>query len=185
MTMVEALEDFHEESLIIKGANAIDPEGNVGVITAGWEGGTVGNSLGIMTSTGLRYLAPVGLEKLVPSVRESVRYTGAKTYDYSMGANFGMFILTNALVVTEIEALKILAGVEAKHIASGGSGGSEGSVVLVVGGEEAGVKKAISIVEALKGEPPIPPAKRDCETCPYACVFQGMLEESLPEWLRR
>jgi hypothetical protein len=184
-TMIEALEDFHKETVVIKGANAVDPDGNVGVITSGWDGGTVGNSIGIMTSTGLKYVVPVGLEKLVPSVKESVKYTGAKTYDYSMGANFGMFILTNAIVVTEIQALKILANVEAKHIASGGVGGSEGAVVLVVMSGEKEVEKAISLVEQVKGEPAIPPARRDCRTCPYFCRFQGMLDEELPDWLRR
>src|SRR5512139_2754094 len=38
-TPVEALQDFHLETLIIKGANAIDPEGNVGIITSGFDGG--------------------------------------------------------------------------------------------------------------------------------------------------
>jgi len=33
-----------------------------------------------------------------------------------MGSSFGMFLLTNALVVTEIQALKILADVEVKHV---------------------------------------------------------------------
>ncbi len=40
-TMAEALSDFHRDTVIIKGANAIDPEGNVGVITSGFDGGTV------------------------------------------------------------------------------------------------------------------------------------------------
>jgi hypothetical protein len=101
-----------------------------------------------------------------------------------MGATFGMFILTKALVVTEIQALKILADVEVKHVASGGVGGSEGAVVLVIIGEEDKVKKAISILEAIKGEPPVAPLKRICFDCPYPCRFQGIVEEELPSWLR-
>lgn len=183
-TMLEALEDFRKETVVIKGANSVDPEGNVGVITSGWDGGTVGNSIGIVTSTGLKYIAPVGLEKLVASVPEAVRVTGAKGYDHSMGATFGMFILTNSLVVTEIQALRILAGVEAHHVASGGVGGSEGAVVLVAVGDGDRVEKALSIVESIKGEPPIPPAKRNCKDCPYPCQFQGLLDAELPVWLR-
>jgi len=180
-----ALEDFSIHTVFIKGANAIDPMGNVGIITSGWDGGTVGNSLGTMTSTGLRYIVPVGLEKLIPSVPEAVAAVGAKTFDYSLGANFGMFIFTNANVVTEIRALKILADVEAKMVAAGGIGGSEGSVVLVAEGSPGAVRKAISIVESIKGEKPISALKGLCKKCLYTCMFRGKEEEDLPPWLVR
>jgi hypothetical protein len=178
-----ALEDFSIHTVFIKGANAIDPQGNVGIITAGWDGGTVGNSLGILTSTGLRYLVPVGLEKLIPSVPEAVASVGSKTFDYSLGANFGMFLLTNANIVTEIRALKILANVHAKLVAAGGIGGSEGSVVLVAEGADLDVKKAIALAESIKGEKPVPALKGLCKTCLYNCRFKGMEEEELPAWL--
>jgi hypothetical protein len=180
-----ALEDFSIHTVFIKGANAIDPQGNVGIITSGWDGATVGNSLGILTSTGLRYLVPVGLEKLIPSVPEAVASVGSKTFDYSLGANFGMFILTNANVVTEIRALKILANVSTKLVAAGGIGGSEGSLVLVAEGVEPDVKKAISLVESIKGEKPVPALKGLCKPCLYNCKFKGMEEEDLPAWLVR
>jgi len=180
-----ALEDFSIHTVFIKGANAIDPEGNVGVITSGWDGGTVGNSLGILTSTGLRYIVAVGLEKLIPSVPDAVCAVGAKTFDYSLGANFGMFILTNANVVTEIRALEILANVDSMLVAAGGIGGSEGSVVLVSEGAEPDIKKAISIIESIKGEKPVPALKGLCKKCLYTCKFKGMEEEDLPAWLIR
>ena len=182
MTMPEAFQDFHRETVVVKGANAVDTEGNVGVITSGFDGGTIGNSMGTLTSTGLKYIVAVGLEKLVPSVKESARHTGAKTFDYSLGADYGMFCIVNAIVVTEIQALKTLADVDAVHVASGGVGGSEGSVVLVITGKDAKVRKAMGIIESIKGEPPVKPNNRDCETCPYACVFQGKKVPELPTW---
>jgi len=182
-TLPEALEDFHIETVLIKGANAIDPEGNVGVITSGFDGGTIGATYGTATSQGLKYVFAVGLEKLVASVKEASAWTGAKTMDYTMGADFGMFCIPNGTVVTEIEALKILADVEAKHIASGGVGESAGSVVLVIKGEEAKVRKAISIMESIKGEPPLRGFKGTCETCAYMCTFAGTKAEDLPAWL--
>lgn len=111
-------------------------------------------------------------------------YVGAKTFDYSMGADFGIFCLTNTTPVTEIEALKILCGVEAKHVASGGIGGSEGSVVIVVVGEEANVKRAIALVEGIKGEKPTVGVRGVCESCRYACRFAGVKEADLPAWLQ-
>ncbi|NWF91605.1 MAG: hypothetical protein HXY46_01705 [Syntrophaceae bacterium] len=182
-TIPEALQDFHIETVLIKGANAVDPEGNVGVITSGFDGGTVAASIGTVTSQGLKYIFPVGLEKLVASVKEASAWTGAKTLDYSMGADFGMYCIPNGIVVTEIEAFKILANVEAKHVASGGIGESAGAVVLVIKGEEANVKKAISIVESIKGEPVIKGFKGTCELCRYACKFAGKKVSELPKWL--
>jgi hypothetical protein len=185
MTMVEAFEDFHPETVVIKGGNAVDPEGNVGVISAGFDGGTVGNSIGYLTSTGMKYVSPIGLEKLVPSVIESAKWTGAKTFDYAMGADYGMFCIVNAIVVTEIQALKILADVKAVHVASGGVGGSEGAVILVISGEDANIKKAMGLIESIKGEPAVKPLNSKCEDCPYNCVFKGKEQAGLPTWLTK
>ncbi len=182
-TLPEALQDFHIETVLIKGANAIDPEGNVGVITSGFDGGTIGATYGTVTSQGLKYIFAVGLEKMVASVKVAAAWAGAKTFDYTMGADFGMFCIPNGTIVREIEALKILADVEAKHIASGGVGESAGAVVLVIKGEEANVRKAISIVESIKGEPPLKGFKGTCETCRYACKFAGKKVKDLPVWL--
>jgi DeoR/GlpR family transcriptional regulator of sugar metabolism len=41
-TMREIFENFGPESVFIKGANAVDPEGNAGVFVAHPEGGTIG-----------------------------------------------------------------------------------------------------------------------------------------------
>ena len=183
-TIREALDDFHRDTVVIKGGNASDLDGNVGVITAGFDGGTVPAVLGTVTSQGLKLIAPVGLEKLVPSVKESSLYTGAKTFDYCLGADFGMFCLVNAIAVTEIKALKILFGVDAKLVASGGVGGNQGAVVLVVMGEEANVKAAIGLVESIKGEKPVAGMKSVCASCRYACKFAGWMEADLPAWVR-
>jgi hypothetical protein len=50
-------------------------------------------------------------------------------------------------IVTEIEALEILAGVKALQVAAGGIAGAEGSVWLLIEGEKAQVEKALEIVE--------------------------------------
>lgn len=52
-TIPEALQDFHADTVIIKGANAFDLDGHVGVITSGFNGGTIPNFIGYMTSKGL------------------------------------------------------------------------------------------------------------------------------------
>ena len=184
-TPVEAFEDFHLETVVIKGGNAVDTEGNVGVITSGFDGGTVSATIGYMTSTGMQYVFPVGLEKLVPSVPEAAKWCGSKTFDYTMGAPFGMYCISTGNVFTEIQALETFANVEAKLIAAGGIGGSQGAVIIAVRGEEAAVKKANEAVEAVKGEPPVDALKGHCDDCPYpTCAYHGLAEEDLPNWLR-
>jgi len=182
-TIPEVFQDFYVETVLIKGGNCIDSQGNVGVISAGFDGGTVGATIGTVVSQGLKYIVPVGLEKLIPSVDKAASAAGAKSLDYCMGADFGIFKLPNAVVVTEIEALKILAGVKATHIGSGGIGEAAGAVSLIIEGEEKKVKDAIGIMESVKGEPVLPGFKGTCKTCPYACIFAGKKKEDLPVWL--
>lgn len=103
-----------------------------------------------------------------------------------MGATFGMYCLSNGLVITELQALQVLAGVEAGHIASGRIGGSEGAVTVAVQGDQAAVKKAIAVAEAVKGEPPVQALKGQCDDCLYEnCAYHGRKEGELPEWLQK
>jgi len=105
-TLPEALQDFQIETVLIKGANAIDPEGNVGVITAGFDGGTIGATYGTATSQGLKYIFPVGREKMVPSVKEAAAWAGAKTLDYTMGADFACSAFQTGLLLQRLRHLK-------------------------------------------------------------------------------
>lgn len=199
-TMSEMLRDFGRESVVIKGANAVDRERNAGAFVAHPEGGGIGWSIGTILARGFPLIVPVGLEKLVPSVRQSVSLCGQETLDYCQGKRVGMIPLSSGKVVTEIEAMKILTGVEAYHVASGGVNGSEGAVTLVTEGEKDEVNRTIKLVESVKGEPSIPFRKGICEICiqfspaqpkdydasgfPKFCQFQGMKEEEIPPYLR-
>jgi len=184
MTMKEAFEDFHPETVVIKGGNALDPEGNVGIAMAGFNGGTVGESLGYIYSNGIPLIMPIGLEKLVLSVREAAKAVGAKTFDYAIGCSIGMMPISKAIVVHEVKALEILCRVKATHVASGGVSGSEGAVTLVVEGGKEAVEETVKIIHSVKGEPPIKAPKGRCNECPYFCTFAGKQEQELPLYLR-
>ena len=62
------------------------------------------------SARGIPVIAPVGLEKQVWSVAEAAQGWGQATLNYSMGIKVGYAAVTNALVVTEIQALAVLAG---------------------------------------------------------------------------
>jgi hypothetical protein len=112
----------------------------------------------------------------------------------------GLIPLSGAKVITEITALKMLAGVDSFQVASGGSSGSEGAVTVVAEGPEGPVKKAIQVVESVKGELPLIPRKAICLTCRptspaqpkdykfddnvLRCCNEGKKEEEIPSYLR-
>jgi hypothetical protein len=64
---------------------------------------------------------------------------------------------TMGKIVTEIEAFKILAGVEALNIGGGGVGGAEGARIFLLKGDEEAVTKAFNLVQSIKGEPAFKP----------------------------
>jgi hypothetical protein len=199
-TMEETLKDFGAGSVFVKGANAVDPDRNVGVFVANPAGGTIGWSYGILSARGCHLVVPVGLEKLVPSVRDAARSCGQDTFYYCQGIRIGMIPIMNATVVTEVEAFRILFDLEAVHIGGGGQEGSQGSVVLVAEGEKEKLDQAIALIESIKGEMSLRPRKSLCSNClPTVlilhdagvrrevkyCMYQGRTEEELPSFMRQ
>lgn len=177
-TVAEVLRGFGRNSVFIKGANAVDPEGNTGSLVAHPEGGTIGWAIATIMARGVHFIVPVGLEKLIPSVKNAALACGQLRLDYCQGMRVGMIPLSGARVVTEIEALRILTGVETAHVASGGSGDSQGAVTLISEGDTVAVNRAIESVESIKGEPSLQPKRATCLTCDAAfCGYRGQAQE--------
>ncbi len=143
--------------VFIKGGNALDPYGVVGVMVGSKSGGTVGANMGYVVSCGVNLIIPIGLEKAIHnSVEEVSQEIGITKLDRYMGAPIGLWPLYG-VVVTELEAIELLAEVRAFQIGAGGIAGGEGSVTLGVAGEKPEVKKIFELAEKIKGEPPISP----------------------------
>ncbi len=198
-TMGEVLDAGGPGAIVIKGANAVDPDGHAGVFCAHPGCGTIGFAYGYVSGRGVKLIVPVGLEKLVPSVPQAARQLGHDNLYYHTGFKIGMLPLVNATVVTEITALKLLFGLDAVHVGGGGVSGSEGTVVLVATGEKAALDRAIAAIDTIKGEPQLVTMKAACATCvpttpallttaaeqapkqpKVSCIFQGRREADLP-----
>jgi hypothetical protein len=147
--------NFGPDDVFIKGANAVDPQGNAGIMAANPKGGTWGMFTPIVTGRGSHLIITVGLEKLVPSVMDACNHSGIHYYRWSLGMPCKLSPAVTGKIVTEVQALGVLAGVKVYHICSGGVGGSEGAVTLSIEGDEAHVKKALDLVISIKGEPPV------------------------------
>jgi len=148
------LKELQKGDVVIKGGNAVDEHGNAGVLVGNETGGTIGAVFGIACVRGIPIIMPIGLEKFVPAIPEAATGWGQLTLAYSMGLPCWLTPVTTGLVVTEIQALGIMAGVRARQVAAGGVGGSEGAVVLLIEGYEEGLSKAVALVNAVKDEPP-------------------------------
>ncbi len=151
----EALKQFTATDVSVKGANAIDPQGNVGVLAANDFGGTIGSIWPVVAARGSHLIVPAGLEKMIASVVDASWACGNKLFKYVMGTRVALMPVVSAKVVTEIQALEILTGVHAVHVSSGGVGGSEGAVVIALEGSDETVRRAFELVKSVKGEPPI------------------------------
>jgi len=146
--------NFGPNDVFIKGANAVDPQGNAGIMASNIKGGTWGMFTPIITGRNSHLIVTAGLEKMVPSVMDACDHSGVYYYKWSLGMPAKLTPVVQGKVVTEIQALGLLAGVKAHHICSGGVGGSEGAVTISIEGDETHVKKAFDLVLSIKGEPP-------------------------------
>ena len=124
------------------------------MLAAGDTGGTIGGAWPVTSARGSYLIMPIGLEKLIPSVINAFWKCGQQRLDRFMGkVPLALIPVTTGLVVTEVQAIEVLTGAVATHIASGGIGGSEGSVILQIEGDEKTVNEAYKLVESVKGEP--------------------------------
>ncbi len=154
----EAVKALKSGDVVIKGANALDINGVTGVFIARnpqTTGGTVGLVYGPAISRGgITFIVPVSLEKLIPiPIKEAVAEV-SQDISSSTGYVVGM-LPTMGMVVTEIEAFKILVGVEAINIGAGGVDGAEGARIFLLKGDGKSVKNAFDLIKSIQGEPPI------------------------------
>ncbi len=153
MTLDQALQERQPGDVVIKGGNALDyAHRTVGVWTGSASGGTVGKILPLVTKRKAHLVIPIGLEKLVPGRIEDIAERTADRSDYV--TDVPRMRVLKGRIVTEIEALQILANVEAFQASAGGVGGAEGAVWMIWQGTPENVELARAIAAAVQGEKP-------------------------------
>jgi len=96
-------------------------------------------------------IIPIGLEKLIPgTVRDASITAGRKDADVSYGMAVGLIPLYGR-VITEKDALEILANIKCTVIGKGGIMGAEGSTIMVVEGLDKEVEKILKAVKEARG----------------------------------
>jgi hypothetical protein len=155
----------------IKGVNALDTAGNVGVLFG--HQGSMGYIQSAHKRKGFSMIYPVGLEKLIPlSVQEAAREAKRTKCSYGMGMPVGLYPCPAGTTVNEVRAIEMLSGARAIPIASGGLGGAEGGLTLMIKGQGDQVRSALEFVEQSKGAR-LPQLRLcNCEDCPVPdCRF--------------
>ena len=168
------LETITPNDVYVKGVNAIDPEGKVGVLLAGRStGGTIGLVVKKHKHVNFKIIIPVGLEKRIP-IPLGTAMKAAMEAKKAQGIPCSIWRLQGT-ILTEIEAFKQLFDVEAIPISAGGVCGAEGCIIWVLRGEEKNVEKAYAFREQIYGhELPYKLKVYECAECPHkSCNLSG------------
>ena len=148
-TVGDIVDSLKEGDVIVKGANALDLERKQAALLIGHpKAGTAGLSLPAVFGRRVKLFVSVGLEKRVNddlnAIAQKINEPGAEGY---------RFLPLPGEVFTEIDALKLLCGVEAMLIAAGGVNGAEGAVWLAASGTKEQEEKAEAIIASVASEP--------------------------------
>jgi hypothetical protein len=141
--------DLKKGDIYIKGANVLNYDDYMaGILIGGLDGATIGNTIGHIIGKQVQLIIPIGLEKLTYEDINEL-YLIASEEDYE-GPRMWPIVGT---IITEIEALGLLTGVDTYLYSAGGIAGAEGSVRLLVEGSDEEVKETLELIESIKGEP--------------------------------
>ncbi|MGQ9553313.1 MAG: hypothetical protein ACUVWR_04265 [Anaerolineae bacterium] len=143
-----AVDSLGRGDLILKGANALNyNRGLAGVLIGDPRAGTIGMALRRAVGSHVGLMIPVGLEKCIAG--DIMEVAG---FLQSPGHRSEAMMPVWGHIFTEIEALQVLCGVQATHIASGGVSGAEGAVWLALDGDETQLEQARVVLESVYSE---------------------------------
>ncbi len=152
-TAIGYAKELREGDVFIKGANALNYErGQAGILIGHPTGGTIGAAIGSIMARRARLILPVGLEKNIGVDLERAAAL-LNDQDERRGSEPALWPVAGE-IITEVEALAILTGVQAVPVAAGGIGGAEGSIRLSLIGELEEIDAAAALLDSIYGEPP-------------------------------
>ena len=147
----EIIGEMGPGDVYVKGVNALNYDRKQAAVLIGDPtGGGVQTALGAVVARRIRYLHPVGLEKDMSADLNEAADCINKDKD---GRGPTLWVVPGD-IFTEIEALSVLAGVEAQQVGAGGIAGAEGAVWLAIYGTSGELDKAREAIGSVQGEEP-------------------------------
>ena len=148
-TIFDMVDELDIGDMVLKGANAFDAHGQAAVHIGGRKGGTILAAMTAIIGRRVQLLIPVGLEKRVfENVHTIAQHCNA------LGAEGPRLLPMPGKIFTEIDALRLLTGVDAYLISAGGVYGAEGSVRLGIKGSDAQVWDSEKLISSIGDTPP-------------------------------
>ncbi|WP_286954674.1 MULTISPECIES: hypothetical protein [Aminobacterium] len=145
----QVVSEMRSSDIAVCGANLIDAHRRAAMMAGSPLGGAPGQIVSTLEAEGITTYIAVGLEKFAPcSLDDAILECGRKKIDTSMGMSVGLIPIPGRLI-SEIEALSILAHVRACVIGRGGIRGGEGSTTFVISGEKPEVEKILHLISTL------------------------------------
>ena len=148
-TIFDVVGDLKKGDIVLKGANAVNlVTKRAGILIGHPNAGTIGVTLPAVIGRKVRLILPVGLEK---RVSEDIDKIAEKmNHPDTRGSRFFPVF---GEVITELQAIHMLTGATADLVAAGGVGGAEGSVWLLVDGNEQQIAAASELIKSVAKEP--------------------------------
>lgn len=148
--LAETVAGMGSSDIAICGANLVDVQKRAAMMAGSPLGGAPGQVVSTLEAEGITTYIAAGLEKFAPCFREeAIRACGRKRIDTAMGMAVGLIPIPGCLI-SELEALSILADVESCIIGRGGVRDGEGSTTFVISGEKTEVLKIVEMISSLK-----------------------------------
>lgn len=163
------------EDIIIKSGNLLDRNGKACVFVGEptGDGGEWGKAYQYVKEKGIQVIVPMTLNKSAHVTAEQViELVKAGELDWDKTHVIADAVLLPGIVVTEIDALWHLCGVNALPAAVSGVGSGEGSVTLCLFGKAEALDKSWRLITSIKGEPQLQAVPR-CGAC-LALQNQGL-----------
>jgi hypothetical protein len=179
-SLEQVIENLDAHDVAIIGANAIDVYGNAALMYGAALGGKPGRVLSGVLAEITNVFIVAGLEKLVPgSLTAIIPKAGRKNIDVSFGMAVGLTPLSGT-IITEKDAIPLLADVSCTVIGRGGIFGAEGATTMIIEGRKEEAERILDIISSIKGadvsgmEESLPTCVFPTEYCKYhlSCVYR-------------
>ena len=159
----DAFLKFGPECVLVTGANLIDCSGGAALLAGSPGGGSYGAALSAIETEGIRVLIAAGTEKLTSgNISSAVALSQRKHVSASHGMACGLLPLAGE-VITELDAISMLAPVKSVLIGKGGIQGAEGGSLIQVWGAD----RDVDAIWTLAGQ---------CSTRPLGGCEESLLE---------
>lgn len=169
----DIIKSFNSKDLFITGANAIDAFGNAALLIGSPGGGGYGKVLGATYTEGFTTLILTTSDKLIPgNIKALYGSVHRKGCDYAYGMACGLAPIEGE-IITELEAVKLIADVEAVIFARGGVGEAAGASAIQISGMVDEVEKVLSAVDEIRKEKENLGEEVSLEECSFPSIGCG------------